>query len=81
MNYQLINPNCLFDNIAMTLSNIINDNIIKVQALVEDKLQHCSSIFLLWVYHGNIVIFQWELNEIDKTLFDKCSLADILSIV
>ena len=31
INYQLIKWNCLFDNIAMALSNIINDNIIKVQ--------------------------------------------------
>ena len=36
MNYQLTNPNCLFDNIAMTLSNIIIHNIIKVRALVVD---------------------------------------------
>ena len=34
INYQLIISNCLFDNIAMSLSNIINDNIIKVWALV-----------------------------------------------
>ena len=33
INYQLIKSNCLFDNIAMPLSNIINDNIIKVWAL------------------------------------------------
>ena len=29
----MIKSNCLFDNIAMSLSNIINDNIIKVRAL------------------------------------------------
>ena len=34
INYQLIKKDCLFDNIAMALSNTINDNIIKIQALV-----------------------------------------------